>query len=72
MTLPAEVRRILGVKPRDKVAFTIKDQEIRLVPVKFTVESAAGSVRPAAKTGDLEKLIDEAKERMADSTVAKL
>jgi len=37
VTLPAEVRRILGVKPRDKVAFTLDEYDIRLVPVRYTV-----------------------------------
>ena len=62
VTLPAEVRRILGVSPLDKVAFTIEDKEIRLVPVSYTLESLAGSVKPPTTTEDLESAIDEAKE----------
>jgi len=38
--VPAEVRRLLGLKPRDKVAFAIDDGEVRLVPVTFTAASA--------------------------------
>ena len=46
VTVPAEVRRILHLKPNDKVAFRIEDDQVRLVPVKFTVETAFGSVKP--------------------------
>ncbi len=66
ITLPVEVRRILGVKPKDKIAFAIENDEVKLVPVQYTIESAAGSVRPATKTEDLERKIDEAKEEMAN------
>ncbi len=68
VTLPAEVRRVLGVRPRDKVAFAIEDHEVRLVPVRFTLETAAGSVKPATTTGDLDHRIDAANEEMASQT----
>ncbi len=35
VTIPAEVRRLLGLKPRDKVAFTIGDGgEVHLEPIR--------------------------------------
>lgn len=72
VTLPAEVKRILGVKPRDKVAFAIDNQEVRLIPVKYTLESAAASVQPATETENLDKKVEEAKEEIAASQVTKL
>ncbi len=68
VTLPAEVRRVLGVRPRDKVAFAIEDHEVRLIPVRFTLETAAGSVKPATTTDDIEQRIDEANEEMASES----
>ena len=65
VTLPAEVRRVLGVRARDKVAFAIEDHEVRLVPIRFTLQSAAGSVKPATTTDDLDRRLDEADEEMA-------
>jgi AbrB family looped-hinge helix DNA binding protein len=65
VTLPAEVRRVLGVRPGDKVAFAIEDGEVNLVPVRYTLETAAGSVRPATRTEDFERRLDETKEEMA-------
>ena len=49
VTLPAEVRRVLGLKPRDQVAFTIEGSDVRLVPAQFTLESAYGSVEPLSR-----------------------
>jgi len=72
ITLPAAVRRILGVKPRDQVAFAIDGQEVRLVSVRYTLESAGGSVQPATSTKNLNKRLEEAKEEMAERQVGKL
>lgn len=44
ITVPAEVRRLLGAQPRGKLAFRIEGNEVRLVPVAFTFESAYQSV----------------------------
>ncbi|MBI4494408.1 MAG: AbrB/MazE/SpoVT family DNA-binding domain-containing protein [Chloroflexi bacterium] len=65
VTIPAEVQRLLGVRPRDKVAFAIAQGQVRLVPARFTLESVAGSVEPATRTEDLEAFISEAKEAHA-------
>ena len=47
VTIPVEVRRLLGLKPRDKVAFTIEDGgKVRLAAASFSLESAYGSVKP--------------------------
>lgn len=63
VTVPVEVRRVLGLKPRDQVMFEIEGNEVRMKPVEWTVESVAGSVKPL-KDGpyDLEQMIHEAKE----------
>ena len=72
ITLPAEVRRLLGVKPRDKVAFAIDGDEVRVVPVRWTVKSVAGSVGPPTTTEDIVKAVKAAREEMADLEAAKL
>ena len=66
VTLPAEVRRVLGLKPRDKVAFAIDDNgEVRLVPAQFTLETAYGSVEPLHRPEDFERMTRDAKEAKA-------
>lgn len=61
VTLPAEVRRLLGLKPRDKVIFAIEDDAVRLLPATFTLESAYGSVEPLGRPIDTEELVRQAK-----------
>lgn len=73
VTIPAEVRRLLKVKPMDKVSFTIIDgNEVRLAPAAFTLESAYGSVTPSRKPEDFKKIAQAAKEAKAEETVRKL
>ena len=72
VTIPAEVRRVLGVKPRDKVAFTIEDGGVRLAPAPFSLESAYGSVKPVEKPENFEEISRAAKEAKAEKTVRAL
>ncbi|HEY8492156.1 MAG TPA: type II toxin-antitoxin system PrlF family antitoxin, partial [Dehalococcoidia bacterium] len=44
VTVPAEVRRLLGLKPRDQVEFTIQDGRVEIRPAKYTLESVYQSV----------------------------
>lgn len=45
VTLPAEVMKILGVKPRGKVAFLIEKGEVKLKTPSSTLENVFGSVK---------------------------
>ncbi len=65
VTVPAEVRRLLGLKPRDKVAFAIEDGQVRLLPVAFTLEAAYGSVPALASDADFDEQIRQAKDERA-------
>ena len=69
VTVPAEVRRVLGVKPRDKVTFAIADGEVRLKPVAYSIESVYGSVKPSRKPEDFDELSRIAKDAKAEQTV---
>jgi AbrB family looped-hinge helix DNA binding protein len=73
ITVPAEIRNLLGLKPRDKVAFAVEDGEVRLLPVSSTVASAYGSVEPVGDDGDdFDEQILRAKEERAAATVRDL
>ncbi len=66
VTVPAEVRRLLGLKPRDKVAFAINNNgHVRLLPATFTLESAYGSVTPGQHPEDFKALSKAAREERA-------
>jgi len=56
VTIPAEIRRILGFKAKDKVAFSIEGNVVRLAPAKYNLETAYGAVKPLNKPEDFKKL----------------
>ena len=72
VTVPAEVRRVLGVKHGDKVVFTIAHGEVRLAPAAFSLESAFGSVRPYSNPEGFDKVSLAAKEAKAEKTAREL
>lgn len=72
VTVPAEVVRLLGLKPRGRVVFTIDDGKVYLAPAPFTLESAYGSVRHSGGPADWESIIHSAKDAKAEETVREL
>lgn len=71
VTIPAEVRKRLGISRGEKVAFLIEGDDVRLKPVRFTLESVFGSVPalPSRETDDFEDQIEEAMEEETDRIV---
>lgn len=65
VTLPADVRRLLGIKPKEKVTFEVEGNEIRLTPPRFTVESVRGSVPALSERKSLEEIYQEAGDEYA-------
>lgn len=72
VTIPAEVQRLLGIKPRDKVTFIIEDSQVRLAPVRFTIETAYGSVKPLNRPEDFDEIARVAKEEHAERVVREM
>ncbi|CAN5520940.1 MAG: AbrB/MazE/SpoVT family DNA-binding domain-containing protein [Chloroflexia bacterium] len=72
VTLPADVRRWLGVKPTDQVEFTIEDDQVTVKPVEFTVESVFRSVKPLPEPIDIEDQIRIAKDERAEEFARKM
>jgi len=72
VTIPVEVQRILGARPRGKIAFRIEGNVVRLAPVRFTIETVYGSVEPISRPEDFEEIGRVAKEEKVQRTVAKM
>ena len=73
VTIPAEVRSLLGLQPRDNVTFTIEDDgEVRIAAALFNVESAYGSVRAVEDSEDFKVMCRNAKEAKAEATARQL
>ena len=59
ITLPAEIRRSLGIKEGDKVALSLSDAEESLVvlkPIRSVAEMTFGAVTPRKQPEDLKEL----------------
>ncbi len=73
VTIPAEVRRTLGIRARDKVSFTISDDgQVSIAAAEFTLETAYGSVNPITDGRTLDEIIRDAKDEKAERTVSEL
>lgn len=73
VTIPAEVRERLGIKPHDVITFEVSDGDVRLRPAAYTLETAYQSVPPLSRPiSDDKELVRIAKEEHAARTMRKL
>jgi antitoxin PrlF len=74
LTLPAAVRRKLGINSGDKVAIVVDGDRAALQRVSDTVESVFGIIPalPGVETGDFDDLIEEVMEQHADWVVDRM
>jgi AbrB family looped-hinge helix DNA binding protein len=72
VTVPAEVRRALGLHAHSKVTFILEDGEARLKPARYTLETLYGSVQPINRPEDFEELSRLARDEHALETVRRL
>jgi AbrB family looped-hinge helix DNA binding protein len=71
VTIPVEVQRKLGLKPRGKVVFEIIDGTVRLGRPKFTVATLYGSVEPLTDQYSIEEMIEIAREEHVQNITRK-
>src|SRR4051812_12865938 len=72
VTIPAEVRKALGISAKGKVSFVIDDGSVVLRRPKYTIATAAGSIKPLNSPEDWEARIREAKDERADRLMEKM
>ena len=73
ITVPAEIRRALGLKEGDKVAVSLTDpkqREVTLRPVQSVAEATFGAVTPKKRPEDLKALRREFEEGAAAEVIA--
>jgi AbrB family looped-hinge helix DNA binding protein len=49
VTIPAEIRHMLGVGPRDKVAFRVENGQVLIRPARSTLDAAYRSIPALAR-----------------------
>ena len=72
VTIPFEIRNLLGLKTRDKVIFKIDNDNIRLTSAKYTLETAYGAVKPLNKVEDFKKLKQIATEEHVEKVIKEM
>lgn len=72
VTIPAEVRKALGLKPRDKVAFVLDQGEVRIEASSSTLRLGFGAVKPLKKPEDFRQSRAEAQKWLARKTQEEL
>jgi AbrB family looped-hinge helix DNA binding protein len=79
MTLPADVRRRLGIDPGDRVAIVLDDErrQAMLRPIEATVRSVRGSIPvpphlASREQGDFGHLIEEAMDDHAEEFMRRM
>jgi len=61
ITIPARVRKQLGVGPDDKVALIFRGNEVILKPLKGTIKNLRGSIPPHQQPEDFEEVREKVK-----------
>lgn len=73
ITIPAEIRRKLGIKEGDKVALRIEeDDQVRLSRVEGVVDRTAGSLKTRRPVPPVERLCRISEEAIAAESVERM
>ena len=73
VTIPAEVRKVLGLKKRDKVVFMVEDGTVRLRKSRFsTVAEVMGSVPALRKPKSWKQMQEIVQDEIAEEYAAKM
>lgn len=65
ITLPAEVRRLLQIKPKDRVAIEVDDDEIKIRPLVSGLEASYMAVPALKKPLSIKEMTELAAEEHA-------
>ena len=73
ITLPAAVRRLLGLETGDRVVFEVDaDGQVYVKGTTLDLADAFGSVPPLDRPTDFKRVSQEARQHKADETVSAL
>jgi AbrB family looped-hinge helix DNA binding protein len=67
ITLPLELRRRWGLKPKDRVAIQIEDDIVTIAPLRSPVEATYGVLSPLPRPLSVEEMTEIAAEEHAQA-----
>ncbi len=65
ITLPTEIRKKLGIKPKDKVTFSLEEGSVRVLPLGSQLTEGFASVPALKEPLSLEEIEEIAQEEIA-------
>jgi antitoxin PrlF len=72
VTIPVDIRRALGIKEGDKVAFVVEDNQVKLTPKGSVVEQTAGALKSDIPALTPQEERDAAEQAIAEEAIARL
>ncbi len=66
VTIPVDIRRMLGLIPRSKVSFIVKDNEVKITPAQSVVAATAGILKSNYPRYTIEEETAAAEEAIAE------
>lgn len=70
VTIPAEIRARLGLKPKDFVRFELVGNEVKLKPASSTLLAGYGAVAPRKKPENWQQVRSEMEQAIAEEVEA--
>lgn len=70
VTIPAEVRKRLGLKPHDKVRFEMKGDTVTMLPAPSKVLKWYGAIAPKERPGDFHRIREAYEKEVAEDVDA--
>lgn len=71
VTIPKEIRDMLGLKEHDRVQFVKRGPDVLLKPVKGNILDLRGSIKPRNRPGNFEEIRKITRKKMAFKVVKK-
>ena len=66
VTIPQEIRRIMGLQPRDKVRFEVDGEVVKISRASSKLLELFGSVTPINRPEDFQKIREEFEKGVAE------
>ena len=66
VTIPIEIRRMLGIKPKDKIVFTVEAGKVGLKPVRSALDELYQSLPSLREPRSWEEIKESAHEDRAE------
>ncbi len=71
VTIPVEIREMLGVKPKDKVIFEVDDAGVKIRPLASRLAASYQAIPALTQTRTMEEITEIAREEHAEEVARK-